>query len=226
MKDLPKAHLHRGLSLLIERAAWHPESKTLWVADVHLGKTAAYRALGQPAPAGATRENLNRLTALVDAYRAARLVFLGDLFHARGSHAATSQLFTEWRERHRDVSIVLVRGNHDLRAGDPPPPMRIEMASEPYASGAIEGRHHPLDESDALVEKGATVLAGHIHPAIRLHGPGRDSMRFPCFLLQGRQIILPAFGEFTGGAGYSFGGPTRFCAITDAGLIVGDRRGG
>jgi uncharacterized protein len=226
MTELPTVHLHRGLSLLIERAAWHAECRTLWVADVHLGKTAAYRALGQPAPAGATRENLNRLTALVDAYRAARLVFLGDLFHARGSHAATSKLFLEWRQRHCDVSIVLVRGNHDLRAGDPAPHMRIEMADEPFASGAIEGRHHPLDEVDAQAEEGVTVLAGHIHPAVRLHGPGRDSMRFPCFLMQGRQIVLPAFGEFTGGAGVSFNLPSRFCAITDTGLIVGDRRGG
>jgi uncharacterized protein len=226
MTDLPRVHLHRGLSLLIERAAWHAESRTLWVADVHLGKAAAYRALGQPAPAGSTRENLNRLSALVDVYRAERLVFLGDLFHARVSHASTSKLFLEWRDRHRDLSIVLVRGNHDLWAGDPALHMRIEMASEPYASGAIEGRHHPLDEGEALVQEGATVLAGHIHPAVRLHGPGRDSMRFPCFLLQGRQIVLPAFGEFTGGASFSFSSPMRFCAITEAGLIVGDRRGG
>ena len=45
-------------------------------------------------------------------------------------------------------------------------------------------------------------------------------------LVQGRQILLPAVGECTGGAGFSFAGPTGFCAITDAGLIVGDRRGG
>jgi uncharacterized protein len=69
------------------------------------------------------------------------------------------------------------------------------------------------------------VLAGHIHPTICLRGPGRDSMRFPCFVLQGRQVILPAFGEFTGGAAVSYGPMTGICAITEAGLIVSDRRG-
>jgi uncharacterized protein len=225
MSALPRSYAHRGLSLLVERAAWHAPSRTLWVADVHLGKAATYRALGQPAPTGTTRENLNRLTALVEARQATRLVFLGDLFHARQSYAAVSDMFLTWRARHRDLAIVLVRGNHDLRAGDPAPEMHIEMASEPYASGKIEGRHVPLEESEALRESGATVLAGHIHPTIRLRGPGRDSMRFPCFALQGRQVILPAFGEFTGGAAFSYGPATGVCAITEAGLIVSDRRG-
>ena len=31
------------------------------MADLHLGKAATYRALGQPVPAGTTRENLARL---------------------------------------------------------------------------------------------------------------------------------------------------------------------
>jgi DNA ligase-associated metallophosphoesterase len=225
MSALPRVHAHRGLSLLVERAVWHAPSRTLWVADVHLGKAATYRALGQPAPTGTTRENLSRLTALVEAQNAARLVFLGDLFHARRSYAAISDMFLAWRNRHRDLAIVLVRGNHDLRAGDPSPDMRIEMASEPYATGTIEGRHLPLEESEALRETGATVLAGHIHPTIRLRGPGRDSMRFPCFLLQGRQVILPAFGEFTGGAAFNHGPMTGICAITEAGLIVSDPRG-
>jgi uncharacterized protein len=220
MSGLPAHYVHRGLSLLVERAVWHPPSRTLWVADVHLGKAAAYRALGQPAPAGSTQENLSRLTALIDAHRALRVVFLGDLFHARESHAATSRLLLEWRSRHSDLALVLVRGNHDLRAGDPALEMGIEMASEPFASEALEGRHHPLAEDEAADAQGATVLAGHIHPIVRMRGPGRDSLRFPCFLLQGRQVVLPAFGEFTGGAHASYGPTTKVCAVTAAGLIV------
>jgi len=224
MNDLPNVHHHRGLSLLVERAVWQAHSQTLWVADVHLGKATTYRAFGQPAPAGTTRQNLSRLSALIDAHGAARLVFLGDLFHARQSHArSVSDALLKWRDRHHALELVLVRGNHDVRAGDPAPEMRIEMATEPFASGAVEGRHHPLGEADALDERGATVLAGHLHPAVRLYGPGRDSMRFPCFLLQGRQIVLPAFGEFTGSAGIVHDRAASICAITDAGLIFAER---
>lgn len=39
--------------LLPQRALWWASEKTLLVADVHLGKGATFRALGQPLPRGA-----------------------------------------------------------------------------------------------------------------------------------------------------------------------------
>jgi DNA ligase-associated metallophosphoesterase len=220
------AYHFRGLSLLRERAIWQQQTRTLWVADVHLGKAAAFRALGRPVPNGTTSENLARLGALIDKHRAARLVFLGDLFHAKQSHApAVANEFYEWRRRHRELEIILVRGNHDLRAGDPSPDLQIEIADEPYASGAIEARHFPLLEGAGLHEEGATILAGHLHPTFRLHGRGRDSLRLQCFLLQGRQAILPAFGEFTGGANVVLERSACAVVVSDAGLICIDGEG-
>ena len=61
------------------------------------------------------------------------------------------------------------------------------------------------------------MLAGHLHPARRLHGPGRDSVRLPCFVHeegQGRgQAVLPAFGEFTGGWTMESAPGRRFYAV-------------
>ena len=73
------------LWLLPEPALWWPAGRVLWVADLHLGKAATYRALGQPVPGGTTRENLARLSALLHHYRPAQLVFLGDFLHAAQS---------------------------------------------------------------------------------------------------------------------------------------------
>jgi DNA ligase-associated metallophosphoesterase len=226
MTRLPSAHVYRGLSLLVERAVWQAQSQTLFVADVHLGKAATYRALGQPAPAGTTRDNLDRLTTLIDSHGAARLVVLGDLFHARRSYGPDLlNAFLEWRDRHHSLEILLVRGNHDLRAGDPSREMRIESADAPHFIDGIEARHYPLSESEAMSADATTALAGHIHPTIRLHGSGRDTLRFRCFLLQGRQVILPAFGDFTGGLACRVTPSTGACAITDVGLAyVGPQR--
>src|SRR4029453_9621770 len=47
---------------------------------------------------------------------------------------------------------------------------------------------------------GLTTLAGHLHPAVTLHGRGGDSVRLPCFWIRERLVVLPAFGAFTGGA--------------------------
>ena len=42
------------LQLLPERAVWRPRERALFVADLHLGKAAAFRAFGAPAPTGAS----------------------------------------------------------------------------------------------------------------------------------------------------------------------------
>ena len=77
------------LWLLPEHALWWPAGRVLWVADVHLGKAATYRALGQPVPAGTTRENLARLSLLLCHYQPAQLVFLGDFLHAAQAKTAS-----------------------------------------------------------------------------------------------------------------------------------------
>ena len=45
---------------------------------------------------------------------------------------------------------------------------------------------------------GAFSLAGHVHPAMLLAGPGRERLRLPCFDIGPAGMVLPAFGDFTG----------------------------
>lgn len=182
------------LHLLPERALWWPTGRTLFVADVHLGKAASFRALGQPVPSGTTAENLDRLTALLHGWPAQRLVFLGDLLHAaHGRAPRVLSAVAAWREAWSTVEMVLVRGNHDDRAGDPPPAWGIEAIDEPWRLGPWACCHHPQSVP------GACVLAGHLHPVCHLRGPGRDRLRLPCFVRDADALILPAFGAFTGG---------------------------
>ena len=68
--------------LLAEKAMYWPERKLLFIADIHFGKAAAYRALGQPVPAGTTLKNLQRLDTLLYKYPTTAIVFLGDFLHA------------------------------------------------------------------------------------------------------------------------------------------------
>jgi DNA ligase-associated metallophosphoesterase len=182
------------LLLLPDRAIFWPRTHTLLVADAHWGKAAAFRAAGLPLPPGTTTAGLDRLAALVDRHAARRLVLLGDLFHARTSFApATVAAITDWRRR-LDCEIVLVRGNHDRRAGDPPAALGIGCVTGPLVAPPFALRHHPEETPDLY------TLAGHVHPAARLTGPGRQRLRLPCFVFGERVGILPAFGPFTGTA--------------------------
>ncbi len=197
-KPLPISYAGQTIWLLPEHALWWPDCRILFVADLHLGKAATYRALGQPVPSGTTLENLRRLSQLIDHYQPAQLVFLGDFLHA--AQARTASVFSElerWRQGHADLDCTLVRGNHDSRAGDPPANLNISVVDEPYLVGPPDCQfaacHHPQTHPTHA------VLAGHTHPVVQLQGPARDRLRLPCFVFGARSAILPAFGEFTGG---------------------------
>jgi uncharacterized protein len=97
-----------------------------------------------------------------------------------------------WRARHGGIAMRLVRGNHDKRAGDPPPEVGIECVDGPVSEPPFALAHHPTRVH------AAHVIAGHVHPCAVLVGPGRQRERLPCFWLRRDAVVLPAFGEFTG----------------------------
>lgn len=96
--------------------------------------------------------------------------------------------------------MVLVEGNHDANAGSTPQTLGLRVVQEPWPTVDVVLAHHPQ-----WIE-GAHVLAGHLHPTTRLYGRANDSVRLPCFWSRTRDMmhssltLLPAFGEFTGGA--------------------------
>jgi len=181
--------------LLADGAALWVGRRWLVIADAHFGKAATFRARGVPVPQGTTSETLDRIDRLIDAHAPDSLVVLGDLFHAREAHApATLAALSKWRARRSALSIVLVEGNHDRTAGDPPAALGIRVVAEPWRVEALAFCHQPQ-----FVD-GAFALAGHLHPAIRLYGRADDSVRLPCFWLREGLAVLPAFGAFTGGA--------------------------
>ena len=203
------------LWLLPGRAVWWPDANALFVADLHFGKAATFRRAGQPVPPGTTADNLARLTALITETGAQHLCFLGDLLHARsGRSDALWQALGDWRALHAAVRMTLVRGNHDQHAGDPPASLNIELVDEPWAPLAglpLLGCHHPQQVAGAL------VLAGHFHPTVRVQGGGRDSFRLPCFVHLPGQLLLPAFGAFTGTA------PFRWPAVAECYAATADQ---
>jgi len=182
------------LWLLPEKALYWPAQQALLIADVHFGKAAAYRKLGQPVPQGTTSRNIAVLDGLLAALPCRQLIFLGDFLHGPGSHAsATLKVLADWRARHSELAMTLIRGNHDKRAGDPPASLNIRVVPEPFLLGPFALQHEP----DPHPER--HVLAGHVHPVYRLHGRGRQSLRLPCFRIGDEISVLPAFGAFTGG---------------------------
>lgn len=215
-------------TVLPQRALlWH-ETSSLFIADPHFGKDAAFRAIGLPVPGSCTPATVTRLAVLVSALQPARLIILGDFLHARcGRTTAVWDALLAWRRTCRDLRITLVRGNHDRAAGDPIPELDIDCVQEGWRAGPLALRHAPRDDlrqesSDA--RDGAFAMYGHVHPAVSFEdGCGR--LQLPCLLIRGPVAVLPAFGHFTGCCALRPASTDRVFVMTDGEVIdVSPRR--
>ena len=99
-----------------------------------------------------------------------------------------------------ELGRFYVRGNHDRAHDVIYQSMGLDVVDLWEADGVVL-THAPDDE----IPRGAQIhLCGHIHPAVRLRGAGRQSERVPCFVEAstgceaGWRLTLPAFGAFTG----------------------------
>ncbi|MEX0288797.1 MAG: ligase-associated DNA damage response endonuclease PdeM [Flavobacteriaceae bacterium] len=169
-------------------AIFWQEQSALLVSDVHLGKISHFRKFGAAVPRSAILKNFELLNSCADHFEPKLICFLGDLFH--------SSLNQEWHYfeswvKSRGEKIILVEGNHDIIS-----PLKYEgIGVRVVAEILLEGfllTHHPEQR------EGYFNFSGHVHPAIKLRGRGRQSVRIPCFYRNEKQLVLPAFGTFTG----------------------------
>lgn len=183
------------LLLFADRAIYWERKQTLLVADTHWGKAATLRSAAIPVPEGTTRTDMQRLDALLRETSATRMVLLGDAIHAKQGRAPrTMREIADWRDEHARLDILLIRGNHDRRAGDPPADLNIRCANAPYPEPPFVFQHYPGPSSEGY------ALAGHMHPAIRLTGRGKEKRTLHCYWFTQCCGVLPAFGALTGAA--------------------------
>jgi len=182
-------HQEHKIELLSDHAVFLPEQSSLILADVHLGKAAAFQAHGLPVPTGDDEADLNRISHLLKSTQAQKLIIAGDLLHSPVgiSPHFSSQLKTWMRQCPAEITLVL--GNHDQRALRSHP-----MESVPALE--IDGIHIIHDPADASED---FSICGHLHPVIQLKDKPRSRLRTACFWLTEKALIMPSFGTFTGG---------------------------
>jgi DNA ligase-associated metallophosphoesterase len=196
------------LELHPDPAAFWRSGRELFVADLHLGKDAAFRAGAIPVPLGPTDATLVRLAGAIRRLSPMRVWILGDLVHSvRGIDASLRAKLDGFFGDHPEVEFKLVVGNHDRGIGDRLQGLRIEILEPPHRQGDFVLVHDAMTEIDdegqdakpESSQSGGTplVIGGHVHPAISIVS-GRERQTLPCFHLQQGRLTLAAMGRFTG----------------------------
>jgi hypothetical protein len=122
------------------------------------------------------------------------VIALGDSFHDTGGPArlaADDRAELLGLQRGRDW--LWVAGNHD-----PEPAQNIGgVFARSVALGPFTFRHEPTCGA-GRARPADGEIAGHLHPSARVSQRGRAVTR-KCFAADGRRMIMPAFGAYTGG---------------------------
>ena len=169
-------------------ALFWPKYQALFIADVHLGKTEHFRKNGAAIPQGIGSQNYKRLDLLLQKYQPQEVYFLGDLFHSKKNK--DWEKFENWIVQ-QNTHFTLIKGNHDIIPEFLFERSAIDILDEWRKDGFLFCHHPQQNESDF-------VICGHVHPGFRLRGNARQHLRLACFYKTKNQLILPAFGAFTG----------------------------
>lgn len=170
-------------------ALYWPAERTLIVADLHLEKGSAFARRGSMLPPYDTEDTLQRLAECIDRYAPGRVIALGDSLHDTQAamrlapgNAKILRILQEDRE------WIWITGNHD-------PVIAADLGgerTERLELGGVIFVHEP--RTGHVTHE----IAGHLHPAARVSLYGH-TIRRPCFVGNGRRLMLPAFGTYAGG---------------------------
>ena len=175
-------------------ALYWPDEATLVVADLHLekGSSYAHRSRPQFLPPYDTSATIERLELLLRARNPKRVICLGDSAHDSGAadrmdiaNAARINGLTSGRD------WIWITGNHDP---EPPSSWGGSVLRE-IAIGNVILRHQA---STTPPDADSCEISGHFHPTASVSTrSARISAR--CFAVDGRRLLLPAFGAYAGG---------------------------
>lgn len=169
-------------------------SRTLVLADVHLGYSWAQRRRGELGPL-ADENTRHKIMQVLDELLPDKLLLSGDIVHAPSPSKPEvefiEQVLTEIRGK---TELIGIRGNHDRQFSKDFGGLGIPLVEE-WTEGELTVTH-----GDRLPDRLIGRLAiGHLHPAIGLEDAAGVKQRIPAFLVAGQVVVLPAFSPFAAG---------------------------
>lgn len=180
--------------LSADRAVFWEEQNALILADLHFGKTGHFRKAGIGVPQTIFKEDLQRLIALIQFFKAEQLIVVGDMFHSKSNNE--HNLFERWRKDLSSLEVHLIKGNHDILKQEWYEQAGILTYPQQLTIGGFSFLHDADIKSIAL--QNTFMFCGHLHPGITIRNTARQSLHFPCFHFEADCCTLPAFSKFTG----------------------------
>ncbi len=194
-------------TLTNQRALFWEEQKALILSDLHIGKTAHFRKNGIALANQIMKNDLERLSILIEYFKPEKFIVVGDLLHA-GDNSDVDE-FCTWRNQYIDLEFHLIEGNHDRISKKLESKLCLNFKSELMEVNDFMLIH------DFEKKHRKFQITGHIHPGFVINSAVKK-IKLPCFVVTENQLLLPAFSEFTGLDTKNLPKKGRFYVFTDA----------
>ncbi len=173
------------LTALPSGALYWAAQDLLTVSDLHLGKSERIARRGGPLlPPYDSEETLTRIADDIRVLSPRTVLCLGDSFDdLAAAEAMTDAQRATLGRLQAGRRWLWLEGNHD--------PGPVDLGGTylgEFSEGPLTFRHI------AKAQTSPGEISGHYHPKARMRRASR-----PCFMTDGRRLILPAYGCYTGG---------------------------
>jgi hypothetical protein len=177
--------LAAGVCGLAPGLAWLAQTRTLVVADAHLGYE---EAVGGALPLWSTAESALTLRLAAQRAGAREIAFVGDVVHgsalSEGATRAIGALLASLREI---AEVTLIAGNHEGRS------RAAAVLGATVESAERDG--WLLVHGDRPFPPGRRAIVGHLHPSLRLGA----ALTAPALLASEQIVVVPALTPYSPG---------------------------
>ena len=157
------------------------------IADLHLEKGSSFGPSGQFLPPYDSEETLNKIFKTIKNHKIKTIILLGDTFHDKNAFDRMSEkVFILFKSLIEKYEVIFILGNHESKfeIGG------INFLNE-YVIDDIHFIHQALPTS-------IFQISGHFHPVASVKSSIKK-ITAKCLLHTNNHIILPSFGQYTGG---------------------------
>ena len=178
---------NHGLQICKEGVLFWLEKEIAIVSDLHLEKGSSYASSGQYIPPYDSEETLLKLLDILNNYRVKKVILLGDTFHDKDAFLRmTSKVRFLFEDFTKKYEVIFILGNHENK---------IKIEGIKFHQEYIVDNIHFLHEA---IQKNINQISGHFHPVASIKVSSKK-ITSKCLIHSNNHIILPSFGEFTGG---------------------------
>ena len=177
---------HR-LQICKEGVLFWLEKEVAIVSDLHLEKGSSYASNGQYLPPYDSEETLKNLLNILDNYKVKKVILLGDTFHDKDAfNRMASKARFLFEELIKYYTVIFILGNHENK-------VKIDTIQF-YREYVIDDLYFLHEASKRNIPQ----ISGHFHPVASIN-TGSKKITAKCIIHTDLNLILPSFGEFTGG---------------------------